>query len=392
MKLFLQYLFILSVFVFSCQQPNDVLPCIDVRKNYPEKEILLTDIAQITYLCPNSDEREYLFSGGICVVTKNTVVIADARKGDILFFSKEGIPKSHFNRQGNGPGEYRSPIWVLYDEDADDVFVTYFSSTIIQVYSSTGVHKRELALPQGTRMGNDWVSYDDDAILYYDVGMEYKRVDVDNKNLPAENLVSPFYLISKADGAVLEHIELPIPSFFLGINHNGMRIPASRKIRLTKGNTGVLLCNPERDTVFLYGRGKPLTPILHKIPLVNATTPMTYLNNCLDLGSYQFMEVYTVRAGDVYPGIFPVTYYLRNKKSGEIFRQKLLLPDFKGQEFIIRPLGNGRRIENGDYFELDITELKQAYAENKLSGKLKELVATLKEDDNNVYVIAEFKE
>ena len=43
--------------------------------------------------------------------------------------------------------------------------------------------------------------------------------------------------------------------------------------------------------------------------------------------------------------------------------------------------------ENGHYFELDLIELKQAYKENRLSGKLKELVATLnEEEDNNVFM------
>jgi len=42
--------------------------------------------------------------------------------------------------------------------------------------------------------------------------------------------------------------------------------------------------------------------------------------------------------------------------------------------------------------EFDLIELKQAYRDNKLNGKLKELVATLNEDeDNNVFVLIQFK-
>jgi hypothetical protein len=41
--------------------------------------------------------------------------------------------------------------------------------------------------------------------------------------------------------------------------------------------------------------------------------------------------------------------------------------------------------EKGYHLELDLMELKEAYRENKLSGKLKELVATFNEnEDNNV--------
>ena len=41
---------------------------------------------------------------------------------------------------------------------------------------------------------------------------------------------------------------------------------------------------------------------------------------------------------------------------------------------------------------MDLYSLKQAFNENRLSGKLKELVATLNEDaDNEVYMFANFK-
>ncbi|MCL2739143.1 MAG: hypothetical protein FWE30_08735, partial [Bacteroidales bacterium] len=59
--------------------------------------------------------------------------------------------------------------------------------------------------------------------------------------------------------------------------------------------------------------------------------------------------------------------------------------------FTISPTQGMCGSENDFIFELDLLELKEAYAQNRLSGKLKELVATLKADDNNVYVIAEFK-
>ena len=51
------------------------------------------------------------------------------------------------------------------------------------------------------------------------------------------------------------------------------------------------------------------------------------------------------------------------------------------------------RINDGNCmrFTLDLLELKQAYCGNRLSGELKALVATLKNDDNDVYVMVRFK-
>ena len=382
-----------AISCFSCHQPKDNLPSLDLSKNYPEKEILLTDIADVTYLHINANDEEYLYSGSIRAVTENTIIIFDwgRSSGEIFFFTIDGIPMSHFNRMGNGPGEYRNIHRVIYDEKADDLFVVDYWNTIIQVFSSTGRYKREIDLPDGARMGNDFVSFDNESLFFYDTSREAERFDMNYKNLPANILFSPFYLISKTDGAVLDHIELPMAPLFLGIYLNGEPVPARSKIRMIKCADGVLLCNPESDTVFLYGKDRSLTPVLHKIPPADATNPMTYLNNMVDMGSYQFMEVYTVQAGAIYPGIFPVKYYMRNKKTGEIFQQKLLLPEYSGKEFTISPAQTRLVLENSIYFELDLLELKEAYTQNRLSGKLKELVAILKEDDNNVYVIAKFK-
>ncbi|MCL1973709.1 MAG: 6-bladed beta-propeller [Bacteroidetes bacterium] len=381
---------IITLFCFSCRQIEPNVPCIDLRKTYHEKEILLTDIADVTYLHLHANDEDYLYRGYISTLTTHTVVIADYWSGNILFFNKDGTPKSRFNRKGNGPGEYRSLSIVYYEEDADDVYVSSFLGTRILVYSSEGKFKREISLPQGTRV-DALISFDDTSFFFYDGNMEIMRSGRGDKELLASDLISPFYLISKKDGTVLDYVELPVKPIFLGINYEGE--PLSDIItRQMKCTEGVLLCNPENDTVFLYGKDRVLTPILHKIPFADATDPMTYLNCFVDLGDFQFIEIYTVRQGDIYPGIFPAKYYIRNKKSGEIFQQKLLLPDYKGKEFIISPTQSGMYRSGNDFiFELDLFELKQAYSENRLNGKLKELVAELKEEDNNVYAVASFK-
>ena len=56
---------IVTVLVTSCtsnKQQEGGLLVIDVSKNYPEKEILLTDIADVTYLYLNSDSEDYVYN------------------------------------------------------------------------------------------------------------------------------------------------------------------------------------------------------------------------------------------------------------------------------------------------------------------------------------------
>lgn len=108
---------------------------------------------------------------------------------------------------------------------------------------------------------------------------------------------------------------------------------------------------------------------------------------CMDAGKFQFISLYPYQKTGASPS---PKYYMRDKETGEIFRQKITIPDYQGKDFYINPrLSN--YYEKGYHFELDFTELKEAYNENKLNGKLKELVASLiKEDANNVFVFVDF--
>lgn len=115
---------------------------------------------------------------------------------------------------------------------------------------------------------------------------------------------------------------------------------------------------------------------------------MTVMDICMDAGKYQFIAVYPYRETGKSP---TPKYYMRNKATGELFRQKITLSDFEGKELYINPrLFN--YYEHAYHFELDFAELEEAYYKNKLSGKLKELVASLleNEESNNVFVFADF--
>ena len=202
---------------------------------------------------------------------------------------------------------------------------------------------------------------------------------------------SSFVLISKMDGKVLEYVEIPGPAVDLSIISAVTGNPVwSGYQRIVKCPDGYLLCHPENDTIYLYKKDKSLTPILRKIPLLSNGN-IRVLGNCVDAGKYQFMRVSDRPTGpgqDVHE-----KYYVRDKETGEVFQQKIILPDYRGKEFFIYAYGGFTRyLENGYQFYLSLSELKQAEKENRLSGELKELVATLNEmEDNEVYMFVNFK-
>ena len=315
------------------RQASDGLPFIDVRKNYPEKEIVLTDIADITYLHLKTDDADYLYSGSIFYETENTLLVADESSNSILFFSRNGNPVSRFNRYGQGPEEYFYAGFknLIYDEATDEVFVpvSLLRSGYIQVYSSTGEHKRKLTLPQGVAIGIASVitSFDDKTLLLYDHNKLSEKIH--KKNAGDKLAFSPqlndssYVLISKSDGKLLEYVEMPSHAIDLSLRSATGSLRFTTRVYITKNAEGFLLCNPGNDTIYLYKKDKSLTPVLRKIPLM-IDGSMHILNKCVDAGGYQFIYI-SQRSMNVEEA-HSAKYYMRNKETGEIFQQKISLP------------------------------------------------------------------
>ena len=380
-------LIIISIFTAGCssnEQKKEDLPFIDVRKNYPVKEIILTDIANLSYVHLNTVDDEYLYKGTISNVTKNSIVVYDEYSRSILFFSKNGNPKSRFNRFGQGSEEYLYVERIFYDEEKDDVYVGDTMSKSVLVYSSKGDFKRKINLPPKTSVYS-MVSFNDQSFYVY--------TGKTKTDLTSYSYVT-FYQISKENGAVLDSLELPVNEVeVLFKSDQGITLEPFIT-RMMKWADDVFLYNPENDTVFLYAQNKSLIPVLYQIPSVQDTEPMVYMSNCCEIGGYMFFDVVNLYfdLNSSLPKKPAVKHYVLDKIN-KIFRQKIVLPDYKDKEFFIHSeIIYRNNVSNGCFFELDLYELKQAYRENKLSGKLKELVSTLNEDeDNNVFMLVEFK-
>lgn len=387
----LLYLF-LSTLVLSCsshKQAKEELAFIDASINYPEKEISLTDIADITYVYLDSKNDDYLYKGRVDYVTQNRIVVIDRSSHSILFFSKEGSPVSRFNRRGQGPEEYADAASLMYDEKNDDVFVSPDFSNQIMVYSSGGEFKPKITLPQ-MNINGQMALFDDQSILVYD-NTKLWRAIMQNKS--TEQVIdSTYFLIFKTDGAVQEYIQLPNKCIDLSPKDpDGVFVGQISYGRVRKCSDGLFLYNPESDTVFLYRKDKSLTPYLHKTPLLGESGPMTVMDICMDAGKFQYLSLYPYSQTGKSPT--PI-YCMRDKESGEVFRQKITISDYQGKDFFVDP----RLLsyyEKGCHFELDFTKLEEAYNENKLSGKLKELMASVikekgEDEANNVFVFVDF--
>ena len=400
------YLVIIAIYAISCSTDNqstDILPSIDVRKNYPEKEIILTDIAHVSYVHLSAKNENYLYKGKISYVTENTIVVGDNSSGSILFFSKDGSPKSRFNRYGAGPEEYSTRMFnsIIFDETADDVYLLSFGMGLnfILVYSSTGEFRRKINIQQEAAVYKIY-SFDEQSLLVYDSKRVFQRTmksrfkeNSSFEPIP-QSIDSSFFIISKTDGNVMNYVIMPnndMDLSYIETNSGAFTIPVYN--RVARSEEGFYLCNHETDTVFLYKKDRSLTPVLCQVPLVSDLSPMIILDNCADAGKYQFMAVRTLVRGERL-NESPKKYLLRDKETGKVFSQKIIIPEYKGKKIFISAEDiyfNGK--ETQAHFELNLFDLKQAYDENRLGGKLKELVATLDEyEDNNVFMFVSFKQ
>ena len=382
---------IVMVLAFGCSSDKQTvgdIPCIDIRKNYPEKEIVLTDIADVSYVHLCTEDNAYLYKGGICDITENTIVVRDESLSNMLFFSRDGKPKSHFNRMGQGPQEYGSidrSVTIVYDETVDEVFIE--SDKNIFVYSSTGLFKRKLVLPSSVSV---FVDFDDQSLFVHDELLYWKKLSQRDKVYSSSQLLdSSFYRISKDDGKVLEYIAFPYHNVDLTIRQGSFTSTGTAR-RISHCASGLFLFTPESDTVFLYDKDKTLTPIICKTPLVSDLDPVVFLKSFTDIGRYQF--IIQEKFGNPFAGGKSETfYYGYDKQTREIFTPAVCLPDYKGEKFkIAGSLFDGK--ETIVCLFMDLYKLKEAFAEGRLSGKLKELVATLDENkDNEVYALARIK-
>jgi len=375
------YIFICTTlcFLFSgctSEQKNESdLIHINVSTSYPEKEIKLEDVADIEYLQLEVNE-DFLFREAPGIITEDKIIIGQRYNGDILVFSRDGKPLSKFNRKGGGPGDYPSIYGrILYDETSDEIFVR--SPNKIMAYSSSGEFRRMIPLLEGSLV-DCLVNYDSGLILLYD----------ENDIYPA-----PFSFVSKEDGSVVESIDIPSgKKVLLRVMHREGEFVSHYFVPgryILWYNDGYLLTNYSTDTVYFFSHEKELSPIFVRMPTVHSMDPMVTLHGLVEAGNYEFLMTskFQVENGNI-----PITHLMRDKKTGSVYRQKITFNDYRGKQIYLSPeiIVNTQDSRLG-LIVLSLVELQEANNENKLSGKLKQIVENSDEDGNDIYMLLHFR-
>lgn len=354
------------------QKVFDGLWTFDVTKKYPTKEIYIQDIADVDYI-PLETNDSILWRGREVLYLDDDYIVGANRNNGVYFHDGKGKALNMFNKMGQGPKEYLDMYKVQYDKKSDEIYINDMFK--YYVYDKEGNFKRSF---QGiedklySRIEQFFI-LNEDELIQYNYNNHYTRVS----RLTGEHLGD--IKLGVADSTTTLHFRKNNMIFNTIVSH------------FTKDKEGYIITSFSSDTTYLLTSNLQLKPIGVRIPPVSSQDVPVFLLPVKNTPRYYFMS--TIKKEDS----FPVKAYMMDKKTNQIYYLK---DYFKNKDYIglkvhldmfgpavLADLPNNVCVQS-----LNITKLCEAYEEGKLSGKLKDIAANLKEDDNPVLMIIKFRE
>ena len=371
---------------YACtSQPQSTtgIPVVDFEKEYPQKDLLVSENADVEYVRLETTDEVLLdgLAGLYLSVTDRFIVTNNSKEGRIFVFNRQGKHLYNFMRKGNSGEEFMYAKKVRVDDKAEEIFVLDARNKVL-VYTLDGKFKRVLDLPKDIRADDLW-NYDDEWLLSYD-----------NYNLDREGLTcaeQPFFLISKKDGQVKR----------IGVNakdrigpriyfeKNGQRgVMAVSMNYIYKNGDEFVLSELGNDTVFMLKNGE-ISPLLVRTPGSKDKDVRSMMSAPLKLGDY-IEVVEAPKELKMESGKIETKSVYLNLKTGECFDLNLkddvnfVEPSaVRSSEYVEAPKNHILSMPNTD-------RLFRWKEEGKLKGKLAEMVDEMQEDDNPILIIYKF--
>jgi len=360
-------------------EPFTGLPVFDLQEQYPEKEIILQDIADVRYVVLETGDSSLV--GIRPILMTDSFLVTVNKKSDVIFFDKSGKYLHSFNHTGMSGEEYGDIVsGYCIDEKAREIFIYDGLQSRIQVYGYGGAYRRTLKLPQNRMFASSIFEYDENFLF----GEDYRLVDSQIGKYPVNK--TPYYKISKKDGkltsipiTVKERIRDGL-SYTVGDGAFGyvslLMSPVARF------GSDILIADYSLDTAYVYRDD-------HLIPLT-VRRNHTSENNIPILATVKDIDVKNNRVSD------PVSY-LYDRFTNEYCRVDLVNRDVVSATnipaFQMRLSANYHVVpENYAIQYYPAEELIELNGQGKLKGELKEIASKLNDEDNPVLLIAKFKE
>jgi hypothetical protein len=240
------------------------------------------------------------------------------------------------------------------------------------------------------RIGN----FDRDHLIAHDSYFRFENGTVKDEKRNC------FLLISKQDGSITEiptPYEEKIASILMGTGADGRltdRSLSNRELIPYRGSW--ILTELSADTIYSYSPDRTLTPFMVRTPSVQSMDPEVFLFPGVLTDRYYFMQTVKKTYDFIADTGFPRTDLMYDRQENAIYEYVLYNDDFTTKKPISMvfeiPMYT---IVNNDEIafmkRIEAPDLVEAYRKGELKGKLKEIAASLDEEDNPVIMLAKHK-
>jgi len=397
-------LILLCAFIISgcggAPQNSGPLPVIDLTAQYPNKDIVLQDIADIEYVSLNGKNCPLIGVVRTAYISNECYILYDNRNGDVIALEKNGDGCSHFNLKGNGGKEYLNISHLTYDPKKKEIYILDTYGHGILVYSLTGTFVR--SFPEYAQQNlTEIYDFDDQTLLAYFINRSTNLTDNPNQT-------SPYVFISKEDGKIESRLPLHfpnrIPGLFrltVGMDAEPLNIGVPTNNFRKYGETFVI-ADISTDTLYTLSRNRQLTPILVRSPSVyDQKDRFIYWSVEFKTDEFLFINISKydvealrqqyIRTQMLTPDDLRPENYLYYTKSRKMVIPKFINADWSSTEIKIKMNKIDMGEKNMGVYLFYAVDLVEALEKGELSGKLKEVASTLTYDDNPVLMLVRYK-
>jgi hypothetical protein len=403
---------ILLIVMTGCvsKQSTDDLIIVDVTKSYPKKELILQDLLDVEYI-PLETTDESVTGGYVMDIGKEYILVRNNQgDGDIFIFDNAGKYVRKFNRKGNGPSEYLGAITVLLDEDNEEIYVDDSSRKSIKVYDLYGNFKREFNYLDGASYGR-MQNYDSQFLICWD--SRYANSTLfqnepdarrsDDNILKSDTTVATFFIVSKLDGSIAKEITF---SFTESKSYSGLIInrdnqgvmqeirviSSANAISIINSRNHWLLAEPSVDTIYRYLPDNKMIPFMARTPSIQSMDPEVFLLPGIITDRYYFMQIYKKEYDHAKRRTVPSIDLLFDRQEKALYEYIMYNDDYSDKRNISMMGKSGSENDKIAFWQtIDAYQLVEDYKNGLLKGKLKEIAATLDEEDNQVIMLVKHK-
>ena len=376
---------ILLVVVVGCgrgKQSTDDLITVDVTKSYPEKELILQEFMDVEYIALETT-NEFLTQGLVNAIGSDYILVKNRiNDGDIFIFDrKTGKGVRKINRKGQGPEEYgrlSGEVRIVLDEANGEMFIKS-SAKKMNIYDLHGNFKRSFMSSY-----SEIFDYDNDNLIGYDMSDYYNKGEDRGK--------SYHVIISKLDGSITREIFIPFETIHTPIVRKGDASAFTTELPLIIPNQGKwMLADWSSDTLYTYSPDHTLSPFLVRTPSIHAMNPEVYLSMVTLTDRYYFMKTVENDFDFEKQRGFRLNTLMYDKQKNAVFEYNVYNDDYTEKRPLPFMLWRPYNHEIASCVILEAYLLVEDYKKGILKGKLKEIAATLDEEDNPVIMLIKRK-